>query len=91
MTRLQRAYKKGDLIHVTHRDGSMFIACPVGQAVVLKASNWHCINLNSMGGSLPAGCDPYYQILKVLSSGKSYYNVHSHNVKLLSANEEEIS
>lgn len=86
--KVQRAYKKGDLIHVKHVDQEMFIACPAGRAVVLRASSWHCINLNSIGGSLPAGCDPYYQILKVLSQGKSYYNVHSHNVKLLSANEE---
>ena len=85
---MQRAYQKGDLIHVQHVDKEMFIPCPNGQAVVLKSSHWHCINLFSTGGSLPDGCSPYYQILKVLSQGRSYYNVHSHNVKLLSGYEE---
>ena len=85
---MRRAYKKGDLVHVEHQDKTMFIACPAGQAVVLRASDWHCQNLQSIGGALPEGCNPYYQILKVLSGGRSYYNVHSHNVKLLSANEE---
>ena len=85
---MQRAYKKGDLIHVKHEDKEMFVSCPTGRAVVLRASSGHCVKLNSIGGSLPDGCDPYFQILKVLSQGKSYYNVHSHNVKLLSANEE---
>jgi hypothetical protein len=85
---LQRAYRKGDLVQVEHQDKSMFIACPTGQAVVMKASQWHCQALKSIGGDLPEGCDPYYQILKVMSSGKTFYNVHSHNVVLLSGNEE---
>ena len=88
MRQLQRAYKKGDLIEVVKADSAMFIQCPVGQAIVLKASEWHCLNLKSQGGSLPRGETPYYQILKVMSQGRSYYNIHSHNVKLLSANEK---
>ena len=84
---MQRAYRKGDLVFIKHLDTAMFVPAPAGQAVVLRASDWHCQSLQSMGGTLPAGCDPYYQILKVMSGGRSYYNVHSHNVKLLSGNE----
>jgi hypothetical protein len=85
---MPRAYRQGDLVHVEHRDKTMFISCPTGRAVVMRASGWHCHSLQSIGGSLPDEFDPYYQILKVLSAGRSYYNVHSHNVKLLSGNEE---
>ena len=85
---MQRAYKKGDLVHVEHQDKTMFIACPTGRAVVLKASGWQWQKLKSIGGDLPEGCDPYSQILKVLSMGKTFYNVHSHNVMLLSGYEE---
>ena len=82
-----RRYRAGDLVYVRHEDREMFIPCPAGQAVVLKASDLHSIKLSSIGGDLPEGCMPYYQILKVMSAGKSYYNVHSHNVQLLSGNE----
>lgn len=83
-----RMYREGDLVYVTLKeDNIMFVPCPTGQAVVLKASMLHSIKLSSIGGDLPKGCQPYYQILKVMSGGKSYYNVHSHNVRLLSANE----
>jgi len=82
-----RVFRAGDLIHVIHEDRTMFIPCPTGQAVVLKASKVHSIKLSSIGGDLPKGCTPYYQILKVMSAGKSYYNIHSHNVRLLSPNE----
>ena len=87
LTTLDRAYATGDLIEITKADTSMFIQCPLGQAVVLKASGWHCMNLKSMGGAYPPGSTPYYQILKVMAGGQSFYNVHSHNVKLLSPNE----
>jgi hypothetical protein len=83
-----RQYRPGDLVHVTLRkDNIMFMPCPTGQAVVMKASMLHSISLSSIGGSLPKGCQPYYQILKVMAAGKSYYNIHSHNVRLLSGNE----
>ena len=85
--KLDRAYRTGDLIEVVNADDRMFVQCPVGQAVVLKASDWHCGKLTSNGGGMPAGASPYYQILKVLSNGRSYYNIHSHNVRLLSPNE----
>ncbi len=85
--KLDRAYRAGDLIEVVKADTSMFIQCPVGQAVVLKASDWHCINLKSYGGACPPDFTPYYQILKVMSGGQSFYNIHSHNVRLLSPNE----
>jgi len=84
---VKRLYRKGDLVFIEHMDTAMFIPCPSGQAVVLRASGIHCQNLQSIGGTLPDGCDPYYQILKVMSQGRSYYNVHSHNVRLLSGNE----
>ena len=87
LSTLDRAYVTGDLVEVMKADKSMFIQCPVGQAVVLKASDWHCINLKSHGGAYPPGGTPYYQILKVMSGGQSYYNIHSHNVRLLSPNE----
>ena len=86
-TTLDRAYTTGDLIEIMKADTSMFIQCPLGQAVVLKASGWHCINLKSYGGACPPDFTPYYQILKVMAGGQSFYNVHSHNVKLLSPNE----
>ena len=83
-----RPYREGDLVYVTPIENDiMFIPCPAGQAVVMKASMLHSIKLSSIGGDLPKGCQPYYQILKVMSGGKFYYNVHSHNVRLLSANE----
>ena len=83
-----RPYREGDLVYVTLReDNIMFMPCPTGQAVVMKASMLHSISLSSIGGSIPKGCQPYYQILKVMSAGKTYYNIHSHNVRLLSANE----
>ena len=85
LSTLDRAYVTGDLVEVMKADKS--IQCPVGQAVVLKASDWHCINLKSQGGAYPPGGTPYYQILKVMSGGQSYYNIHSHNVRLLSPNE----
>ena len=87
LTTLDRAYVAGDLIEIMKADTSMFIQCPLGQAVVLKASDWHCINLKSYGGACPPDFTPYYQILKVMAGGQSFYNVHSHNVKLLSPNE----
>ncbi len=87
VSKLDRAYRAGDLIEVVKADERMFVQCPVGQAVVLKASDWHCINLKSHGGAHPPGGTPYYQILKVMSGGRSFYNIHSHNVRLLSPNE----
>jgi hypothetical protein len=82
-----RLYRAGDLVYVKHKDREMFMPCPPGQAVVMKASGLHSVKLSSMGGSLPPGATPYYQILKVMAAGRSYYNVHSHNVRLLSGNE----
>ena len=81
----ERAYKAGDLVLVLGDTGAIdFIPCPVGAAVVVRASGWHCVASNSVGGDVPDGCRRYYQILKVLKDGKTYPNVHSHNVELLS-------
>ena len=80
----ERAFKTGDLIRVLLRHDVDFIPCPIGTAVVVRASGWHYIKTNSVCGDVPAGCRRYYQILKVLREGKTYPNVHSHNVELLS-------
>ena len=87
VSKLDRAYRAGDLIEVVKADERMFVQCPVGQGVVLKGSDGHCINLKSHGGALRPGVTPYYQILKLMSGGRSFYNIHSHNVRLLSPNE----
>lgn len=81
----ERAYKSGDLVRVLYNPASIdFIPCPPGTGVVVRASGWHAVAPNSVAGDVPAGCRRYYQILKVLSGGKTYPNVHSHNVVLLS-------
>jgi hypothetical protein len=81
---IERAYKTGDLIRVIRLNEIDFIPCPTGAAVVVRASSWHHISPNSVGGDVPPGCRRYYQILKVLKDGQTYPNVHSHNVELLS-------
>ena len=81
----ERALKTGDLIDIKRMDESMFVACPTGTGVVVKASGWHAIGSNSIVGDVPKGCRRYYQILKVLINGRTFYNVHSHNVELLSS------
>ncbi len=85
MKRLERLYRRGDLVEVHHSQ----TPCNTGTAVVVSASRAHCINIGSLGGSLPEGCNPYYQILKLLSRGKEHVNVHSHNVRLLAAAPKE--
>ena len=80
----ERAYKTGDLVNVLRINQIDFLPCPVGAAVVVRASGWHHTASNSIGGDVPEGCRRYYQILKVLRDGKTYPNVHSHNVELLS-------
>lgn len=73
-------YQTGDLILVSDW---------VEPAIVVTASRWHCINIGSLVGSPPPGCDPYYQILKILQRGKQHCNVHSHNVRLLASTPPE--
>jgi|LWDU01.1.fsa_nt_gi hypothetical protein len=78
-----RPYQSGDLVDV-RQSNYMGTNCPTGNAIVVTASRRHCIKISSLGGDVPAGCDPYYQILKLMSRGMQYCNVHSDNVRLMS-------
>jgi hypothetical protein len=83
MQSVGRLYLAGDLVDV-RQSSSIGTNCPDGSAIVVTASRRHCIKISSLGGDLPAGCNPYYQILKLMSRGMRYCNVHSGNVRLIS-------
>jgi len=85
MQSVGRLYQTGDLVDVRQSSSIGTLAsCPDGNAIVVTASRLHCIKISSIGGDLPAGCNPYYQILKLMSRGMRYCNVHSGNVHLIS-------
>ena len=78
-----RPFRAGDFIGIE----SNWIT--PGTALVVKASGWHALRSNSIGGDVPKECQRYYQILTVLKDGRRYPNIHSHTCKLLSSSDEK--
>ena len=83
-----RPFRAGDLIGILPNNGVRNWA-PPGAALVVKASEWHALRSNSIGGDVPKECQRYYQILTVLKDGRRYPNIHSHTCELLSSGNEK--
>ena len=84
-----RPFRAGDLIGIEPNDGVNVLWEGAAAAIVVKASGWHAIRSNSIGGDVPKECQRYYQILTVLKHGRKYPNIHSHTCRLLSSSDEE--
>ena len=81
-----RPYRAGDLIDIEPSNVTSRVA---GTALVVKASGWHALRSNSIGGDVPKECQRYYQILTVLKGCRRWPNIHSHTCELLSSGDEK--